>query len=153
MNTNERKKVQLGMAPGTASHRLRKAVLFKYIKKVGENICCRCGDFIESTKDLSIDHVTPWLDSKNPTELFFDLDNIAFSHLKCNVGAARRNTNRVKEGHKRRGKNQRKIGPPGTVWCCKHQQFLSEDRFNVRTDRWNGFYWMCKECKKKYERL
>ena len=26
----------------------------------------------------------------NKKELFFDLNNISFSHLKCNVGAARR---------------------------------------------------------------
>jgi recombinational DNA repair protein RecR len=28
--------------------------------------------------------------SEDPVKLFFDLDNIAFSHLRCNVSAAKR---------------------------------------------------------------
>lgn len=32
----------------------------------------------------------PWLDSDNPISNFFDLNNIAFSHLKCNIADRRR---------------------------------------------------------------
>lgn len=39
--------------------------------------------------ELSIEHKTPWLDSEDPKALFFDLNNIAFSHLSCNVSAAK----------------------------------------------------------------
>jgi hypothetical protein len=47
------------------------------------------GAEIESEKQLSIEHKIPWLDSENPISLFFDLENIAFSHLSCNSSAAR----------------------------------------------------------------
>lgn len=87
--SNEKKTAQLGMPVGTASNRLRKSIIFKLIKQLGENFCFQCGTEIESEKELSIEHKIPYLDSENPKELFFDLENIAFSHLKCNVGAAR----------------------------------------------------------------
>lgn len=48
---------------------------------------------IETVKELSIEQKTPWLDSENPVSVFFDLNNIAFSHLKCNI-ADRRKTNK-----------------------------------------------------------
>ena len=38
---------------------------------------------------MSIDHKTPWLHSEDPRGLFFDIDNIAFSHKSCNYSAAR----------------------------------------------------------------
>jgi len=43
-----------------------------------------------SRETFSIEHVIPWLDSEDPVKLFFDLDNISFSHLKCNVEDARK---------------------------------------------------------------
>ena len=86
---SEKKTAQLGMPYGTASHKLRKIIIFSLVVKLGENFCFRCGKKIESEKDLSIEHKTPWLDSENPTELFFDLQNIAFSHLGRNSGSAR----------------------------------------------------------------
>ena len=39
---------------------------------------------------FSIEHKTPWLDSGDPIGLYFDLDNISFSHLSCNCRASRR---------------------------------------------------------------
>ena len=42
---------------------------------------------IKTVEGLSIEHKTPWLDRENAKELFWDLDNIAFSHLSCNSGA------------------------------------------------------------------
>lgn len=74
---------------GTACGRLRKSILFSLLKKHNENVCFQCGNKIEKEEDLSIEHKIPYLDSENPTKLFFDLDNIAFSHLKCNIGSAR----------------------------------------------------------------
>lgn len=87
---NKKKADQLGMPIGTASNRLRKSVVFKLLKKLNENYCFQCGSEIETEKELSIEHKIPYLDSENPVELFFDLDNIAFSHLSCNTGAARK---------------------------------------------------------------
>jgi hypothetical protein len=81
---------QLGMPIGTASNKLRKSILWKYIVLSGDNFCFQCGSEIISQDDLSIEHKIPWLHSKDPLSLFMDLDNIAFSHLSCNVGAARK---------------------------------------------------------------
>lgn len=86
----QKKADQLGMPHGTAQGRLRKNVMFSLIKLCGVDVCFQCGESIDSPDDLSIEHKVPWLDSESPVELFFDLTNIAFSHLKCNAGAARR---------------------------------------------------------------
>lgn len=40
---------------------------------------------INTVDELSIEHKEPWENSDNPKELFFNLDNISFSHLKCNI--------------------------------------------------------------------
>jgi len=87
---HKKKKEQLGMHPSTAYARLRKEILWKYIVQNEDNICFRCHGIIRGINDLSIEHKVPWLDSEKPLELFFHSDNIAFSHLKCNVGAARK---------------------------------------------------------------
>lgn len=88
-NSLRKKQEQLGMPLGTASAKLRKSILFSLLKETGKNICFQCGRIIENEDELSIEHKIPYLDSKNPKELFFDLNNIAFSHLSCNVKAAR----------------------------------------------------------------
>ena len=84
MSNNKKMTMQLGMPQGTASHRLRKMILFKLLQEADLNWCYRCGKKIEKIKDLSIEHKIPWLDSEKPKELFFDLKNVAFSHLSCN---------------------------------------------------------------------
>jgi len=88
--TKEKRATQLGMNPSTAQHALKKQLMFSLAKKCSMDICFQCGLEIETHEELSVEHKTPWLDSSNPKELFFDLDNIAFSHLECNVRAARR---------------------------------------------------------------
>ncbi len=88
-DSNIKKKLQLKIDPGTAANRLKKELLFKYIRKAGDNYCFQCGAEIETSDELSVEHKIPWLDSKDPIELFFNLENIAFSHLDCNVKAAR----------------------------------------------------------------
>lgn len=78
----------LGEPHGTASAKLRKALLFKYVVKAGDDSCHRCGKRIESVGDLSIEHRSSWQRADDPRRVFFDLDGIAFSHLKCNVNTA-----------------------------------------------------------------
>lgn len=85
-----KKKLQLGMNPSTASNRLVKDILWNFIVGAGKDYCFRCGEKM-SRKDFSIEHKIPWLDSANPVELYFDINNISFSHIKCNV-ADRRQT-------------------------------------------------------------
>lgn len=84
-----KKAEQLKMPIGTASNRLKKEIIFSLIQKLNEDNCFQCGGKIESSNDLSIEHKIPYLDSDNPIELFFDLNNIAFSHLECNIRAKR----------------------------------------------------------------
>lgn len=85
---NLKKHSQLGMNASTASHRLVKDLLFKFAVDAG-HVCFRCNkDLVRET--FSIEHKIAWLDSEYPIDLFFDLNNIAFSHLPCNVGAAKR---------------------------------------------------------------
>jgi len=87
-NMNEKEK-QLGIPYGTASQRLRKSLMFYLAQKCNMNICYQCGKVITSKDELSIEHKVPWLHNENAKELFFSIDNIAFSHIKCNVRARR----------------------------------------------------------------
>ena len=88
---NQKKAEQLGMPFGTANAKLKKSLLFQFIHQTGRGKCFQCGKLIQDITDLSIDHKEPWLDSDDPVSLFFDLDNIAFSHLSCNSAASRKN--------------------------------------------------------------
>lgn len=83
-----KKETQLGMNPSTASHRLVKDLLFKFAVDSGHK-CFRCGGELDRGT-FSIEHKIPWLDSEDPVALYFDLENIAFSHNSCNVGARRK---------------------------------------------------------------
>lgn len=80
--SNKRKAKFLGIPSGTAYGQLRKSIMFRLVQQTEQDSCYRCGEKIESEKDLSIEHKIAWLD--NSVELFWDLDNIAFSHLGCN---------------------------------------------------------------------
>lgn len=83
-----KKNQQLGMNPGTASHRLLKDILFDFVIRAGHK-CFQCGGDM-TREDFSIEHKEPWIDSADPVGMFFDLKNIAFSHKRCNFGASRR---------------------------------------------------------------
>lgn len=103
-NSNQKKADQLGMPIGTATHQLRKIIMFNMMGKLNLNMCFQCGKKIESVDQLSIEHKTPWLDSSNPLDLFFDLDNIAFSHLSCNISSSRQTkigNHGTRQGYKR----------------------------------------------------
>ena len=94
-----RKSAFLGMPHGTACNRLRKMILLNLLEKHGENICFKCSQLIESAEELSIEHKRPW--EGVSIELFWDLENIAFSHLRCN------RNHRWKGGRA----DMRKVGP------------------------------------------
>lgn len=94
---SERKKSQLGMNPSTASARLVKDILWKFIRQSGEDTCYKCNKPM-TRETFSIEHKTPWLNSEDPQGLFFDLDNISFSHLRCNVDSRRSRTSEAQCG-------------------------------------------------------
>lgn len=127
-----------GIPVGTAANRLRKQVLFDLVCRLDLNTCFRCGKLIGSAEELSIDHKANWIDDH---DLFWALDNIAFSHLRCNSLASNRS------GPRERIKS-RKIGPAGTAWCQGHQAFLPIANFYLRKSHWNGLDPYCKECKR-----
>lgn len=84
---NDVKTAVLGVPFGTANARLRKMIIFALVQRLGEDVCYRCGKLIENIEELSIEHKKAWLQQENPKEAFYDLENIAFSHLVCNVDA------------------------------------------------------------------
>ena len=85
--SNKKKDRLLGEPHGTASARLRKMLLFKLAGLAGLDSCCRCSKKIETVEELSIEHQTAWQSAPDPRAAFFNLDDIGFSHLRCNVDA------------------------------------------------------------------
>jgi hypothetical protein len=80
---NRRKAEQLGMPISTASHRLKKMILFDFARRLGKDTGYHCDEVIERIEDFSLEHKQGWL--YRDTALFWDLDNITFSHLRCNT--------------------------------------------------------------------
>lgn len=80
----------------------------------------------------SIDHIQPWLHNDNL--LFWDLNNVSFSHKKCN------------KPHVYKGGVKKKIGPEGTAWCAKCKQFKNVELFNSNKSRWNKLSSDCRIC-------
>jgi len=74
----------LGVSYGTAQNKLKKLIMFDLLKQQGNNICYRCGKEIETADELSIEHKKAWFNIS--IELFWNLDNVAFSHFTCNSG-------------------------------------------------------------------
>ena len=82
---------ELGIDAGTAHNRLVKDLLWKFIVQCETTKCFRCG--LEMCRETySVEHKIPWRGTDNARGLFFDLDNVTFSHLKCNMAAARKPT-------------------------------------------------------------
>ncbi len=133
MTKAKRRSEQLGMPYGTASNKLRKMLMFKFAQELGYDTCYACGCSIETADELSVEHKQPWEGRPNGTELFWDLNNIAFSHIGCNKPHTYR---------------QPRTAPEGKAWCGKHKEFLPIVAFNKDKSRPNGLEWRCKECKK-----
>jgi hypothetical protein len=68
--------------------------MFRLVQKLGGDARYRWGRGIETAGELSIEHKEPWL-SIDPS-LFWDLNNVAFSHLPRNTGTSRRRVERLK---------------------------------------------------------
>ena len=134
---SQRKAATLGMPHGTASNRLRKAIMYKYIRLANEHFCFKCGAEIESVDDLSVEHKLPW--EGVSAELFFDLDNIAFSHVQCNrPDRARQKWLNKTEGYKR-------------CSVCKKEKPL-EDFHRKSNNLSDGRQGHCKKCHSSWRR-
>jgi hypothetical protein len=135
ISVSQRKQEQLGMPLGTASAKLRRLVMFRLVQRLGEDACYRCGRKIETVGELSIERKEPWFNI-DPS-LFWDLDNVAFSHLSCNAGSRRRVVESL-------------IGANGTEWYSGCKRFLSSDhsgRMNKKTYT-RPVKYHCNECRK-----
>ena len=120
---NRKKNEQLGMNFSTAAGKLRKMLLWKFVQETGNDICFQCGETIENLDQLSMEHKIPWLDSEDPVGLYFNLDNIAFSHISCNCAAGKKAyTGFRRERH------------DGFIWCAKCEQYLDPSDFTPRSD-------------------
>ncbi len=132
-NSSLRKSQTLGMPHGTASGKLRKKILFHLLQKHDENICFKCNEKIAVVDELSIEHKKPW--EGISSELFWDLENIAFSHMRCNrphrLGSAKIRT------------------PDGTAWCSGHQKALPVSEFFVSSAKDDGLDVYCKTCRRE----
>lgn len=99
------------------------------LQRLGEDKCYKCGEQIQTPEELSLEHKENWL-HRDPA-LFWDLNNISFSHWRCN---------RPERHSGKGGKMYRKIGPVGTSWCSVHKRFLPVGQFQRNRSRWNGVH-------------
>lgn len=96
-NQNEKTKQQLGVNKSTAQAILLKDILWKLIQETNQTKCFVCGE--EMTREtFSIEHKEEWLNKENAKELFFDLNNISFSHLSCNISRSSKRKRSAKHG-------------------------------------------------------
>ena len=124
--TSRQKADLLGMPLGTATHRLRKAVMFKLARALGEDTCFRCDQRIESVDELSIEHKQPWQSAPDPQAAFFDVENIAFSHLSCNCKATTKRQVCLR-GHPFTEENTLWEGKDRRCRRCRHEQRNGSD--------------------------
>lgn len=144
-NGNRRKDELLGEPHGTANGKLRKAIIFWLAGRCGMLTCFRCGVPVKTVNDLSIEHKDYWQFAADPRSAFFDLANIAFSHLRCNV-QSNAGKERWIRGMRTEAVARRKSGEAGTAWCARHRTFLPIERFNRNASRWNGVGPDCTGC-------
>jgi len=107
-DSNKNKTELLGEPYGTASNRLRKSILFKFIKETSNDICYRCGKKIENINNLSIEHKESWMRAKDPIKSFYNLSNVAFSHVRCNSSYGYRATLNIKNQGEKHGNSKLK---------------------------------------------
>lgn len=105
MNRMKKISTLLGMPWGSAQRKLYRLILIELLKRLNENICFRCSKpikIVNGTEGISVDHIENW-ESEGSARKFWDINNVRYSHLKCNLRAAT--------------DSRRKIGPEGTAWC------------------------------------
>ena len=138
---------QLGISYSTARYRLMKSILFMLIKESGKDICFRCGKKILNVEDCTIDHKEPWLYAD--IDLFWDLNNVAFSHGVCNSGATRfTDLRKASLVRAREAKLLANKGPKDTAWCGGCSEYKNTKLFHRNKRNVSGFASYCKTCRK-----
>jgi hypothetical protein len=83
-----KKSEQLGMPIDKARDMIKKRFMLHLAEQLGVNFCYQCGEPV-TTDDMSIEHKISFVGAEDPLTTFFDMDNIALSHKKCNTAARR----------------------------------------------------------------
>lgn len=73
-----------------ATRVLKNEIIWDFLLKTGATLCYRCNKPL-TKQNWTIDHIIPWRNSQNPKLRFFDISNIAYSHLSCNSTANKHN--------------------------------------------------------------
>ena len=87
-------------------------ILFMLVRRLKLEMCYRCEKPIVTYQDLSIDHKKAW--QGRDVRRFWDLGNIAFSHIGCNSGAASKG--KKKYEHKIADRHEEEGHYPSRVW-------------------------------------
>lgn len=141
----DKKSLQLGMPFGNARTILVRTLMFTMIQQLGKDVCYRCKQRIERAEEFSIDHKEPWQDVS--TDLFWDINNIAFSHRGCNSRAARRDMKKVNDALAIKNKQLYESGPENTSWCVGHQNYRPLEDFSKNKSRKRGLQMYCNDCR------
>ena len=142
-NKNKIKDALLGMPHGTANNKLRKSIIFMLASKLNMLFCFRCNTEILEINTLSIEHKKAWQQAIEPKAAFFDLKNIAFSHLRCNISVG--NRDHAKESRPGRYK----VGDRNELWCGREHKFLLKEKFSKNVSNRTEYQSMCNKCRSK----
>jgi hypothetical protein len=123
---------QLGMPVTRAAYKLTRLLMFSMAKRLGLDTCFRCGFKITQVKEFSIEHKKAWRDVDS--KLYWDLDNIAFSHFSCNAANGKR--------------PNRKDAPAGMNWCGHCNEFRPVDKFYRNCSQRTGYNQVCTKHRK-----
>jgi hypothetical protein len=137
------------MPYGTANAKLKKNIMFSLLQQLGQDVCHRCSTKIENVKELTVEHILPWLDvysEELSSKLFWNLNNIGFSHLKCNIRASRRHTPAKLAQYALLKKQNTIENPNGKARCSKCKIFKLLEEFYTNKAKKNGIHSECKLC-------
>lgn len=128
-------------------------IIFSFLVQTDANFCSVCGKPMNET-DYSIEHIIPWRYDDDAWSLYFDLQNIAFAHQRCNSSGGRKNTERAIDSRPDELYTENKgLEANGMRRCsgyCKNIKKLEE--FPKNKYKRCGRSTECKECRKLYMR-
>lgn len=123
------------MPLGQANFRLWKKAVWGLLESLGMSDCFRCGSPM-SEQTYSLDHRLVWRGVS--ADLFWDAENIGWSHHACNLEAARKVTPKPEP--------KRRVVVDGTLTCAACRKTKSAEYFGKSSRAWNGYSSYCLDC-------